>query len=63
MDYSTRKLVKQGFYPLRGSFDLENGPVCPFGPTDSFAKVLTDVHEIFWQNDVRNLDHQKIHEL
>ncbi|KAG5576327.1 hypothetical protein H5410_056461 [Solanum commersonii] len=25
IDYSTRKLAKRGVYPLRGSFDLENG--------------------------------------
>ncbi|KAG5576358.1 hypothetical protein H5410_056492 [Solanum commersonii] len=30
-----------------GLFDLENGLIFSSGPTESIAKVLTDVHEIF----------------
>ncbi|KAG5569187.1 hypothetical protein H5410_058953 [Solanum commersonii] len=63
MDYSTRKSAKQGVYLLRGSFDLENGPIFPFEPTGFITKVLTDVHENFGKNDAKNLDHQNIHGL
>ncbi|KAG5576366.1 hypothetical protein H5410_056500 [Solanum commersonii] len=61
MDYRTRKLKsrspkdpwtiahenrqKWGIYPLRGSFDLKNGPVYPSRPTSSIAMVFTNVHE------------------
>ncbi|KAG5576371.1 hypothetical protein H5410_056505 [Solanum commersonii] len=47
MDYSTQKSPKQGVYPLRGPFDLENGLFYPSGPIGSIAKVLTDVRENF----------------
>ncbi|KAG5576322.1 hypothetical protein H5410_056456 [Solanum commersonii] len=39
MDYSTRKLAKQGVYQLRVSFDLENGPIFPLGAIGSIAKI------------------------
>ncbi|KAG5576377.1 hypothetical protein H5410_056511 [Solanum commersonii] len=39
MDYSTRKSAKWVFSPHRGSFDLENGPIWPSGPTGSIAKL------------------------
>ncbi|KAG5576351.1 hypothetical protein H5410_056485 [Solanum commersonii] len=62
-DYSTRKSTKLLVYYLRGSFHLENGSVCRSGPTDSIAKVLTDVHKNFDKKDIANLDHQNIHGL
>ncbi|KAG5576379.1 hypothetical protein H5410_056513 [Solanum commersonii] len=49
MDYSTQKLTKQEVYP--------------FQATGSVTKVLMDVHKNFWQNDVGNPYHQKIHGL
>ncbi|KAG5576452.1 hypothetical protein H5410_056586 [Solanum commersonii] len=63
MDYSTKiskmgglpvtgihtKISKTGVYPIRASFDHGNGPIYPFGPTGSIAKVLIDVHKIFQQ--------------
>ncbi|KAG5576471.1 hypothetical protein H5410_056605 [Solanum commersonii] len=49
MDYSTQKVAKLGVYSLWDSFDLENGMIFPSEPIGSIAKVLTDVHEIFWQ--------------
>ncbi|KAG5576360.1 hypothetical protein H5410_056494 [Solanum commersonii] len=45
IDYSTQKLAKPGVYPLRWSFDFENGSVYPLGPTISIAKFLTDIHK------------------
>ncbi|KAG5576369.1 hypothetical protein H5410_056503 [Solanum commersonii] len=45
MDYITGKLAKWGVYLLRGLFDLENGPICPSGLTNSIVKVSTDVHK------------------
>ncbi|KAG5576426.1 hypothetical protein H5410_056560 [Solanum commersonii] len=46
--------IAKGVYPLWGSFDLENGPVNPSGPTDSKTKVLTNIHEKFQQKQCRN---------
>ncbi|KAG5576341.1 hypothetical protein H5410_056475 [Solanum commersonii] len=77
IDYSTRKLAKWGAYLFWGSFDLENGPICPsretgcnakwpifsFQPTDSIAKVLTESKKNFSKKDIGNPDHQKIHRL
>jgi len=60
MDYSTRKLAKWGVYLLWGTFDLQNGTFWPCGLTGSIAKVLTDVHEIFWQKLCRNFRSPKI---
>ena len=37
---------------LRGSFDVENGPDCSWGPTRCIAKVLKDVHNFFGIFDV-----------
>jgi len=48
MNYSTRKLDKWGVYLLWGTFDLCNGKFWSCGPTDSRAKVLTDVHKNFF---------------
>ncbi|KAG5607750.1 hypothetical protein H5410_029242 [Solanum commersonii] len=39
--------------PALGSFDLKIGPVYSWGPTGSIAKVLTDVHENFWQKSTK----------
>ncbi|KAG5576380.1 hypothetical protein H5410_056514 [Solanum commersonii] len=59
----TQKLTKRGIYLLRGSFDLENGPICPSRPTSAIAKVLMTSTNFFCKNDVGNLDHQKINGL
>ncbi|KAG5576294.1 hypothetical protein H5410_056428 [Solanum commersonii] len=45
--YSTRKLAKRVVYPFRGSFDIENGPVCQSGPIGSMANVLMDQNKGF----------------
>jgi len=47
MDNSIRKSAKWGIYLLRGSFDLENGPFWPWGPTVTIEKVLTDIQVKF----------------
>ncbi|KAG5607748.1 hypothetical protein H5410_029240 [Solanum commersonii] len=45
-------------------FDLENEQVlCPWGPTDSISKVLTDIHVKYWQKLRRNSGSPKIHGL
>jgi len=54
MDYSTRKSAKWGVYLLWGTFEFQNGTFWPWGLTGSTAKVLTDVHEIFWQKLYQN---------
>ncbi|KAG5576293.1 hypothetical protein H5410_056427 [Solanum commersonii] len=47
MDCSTRKLAKWGDYQLRVSFNLENGPVFPLGPTGSIVKVFYQLRGLF----------------
>jgi len=52
--YSTRILAKLGVYLLWGIFDLQKETFYPWRLTGSIAKVLTDVHEKFWQKWGRN---------
>jgi len=59
MDYNTRKSAKWGVYLLWGTFELENGTFWSLGLTGSIAKVLTDVHEIFWEKLCQNFRSRK----
>jgi len=54
MDYSTWKSAKWGVCLLWGTFDLQNGTFGPLGLTSSITKVLTDVHELYWQKLSQN---------
>ncbi|KAH0722923.1 hypothetical protein KY289_005967 [Solanum tuberosum] len=56
---STRKSTKWGVHLLPGSFDLENGPFWPSGPTGCIAKVLMKSMENFGKNNVEILDHKR----
>jgi len=50
------KIGKMGCLPALGSFDLKHETFWPSGLTGSIAKVLTVIHEKFWQKLCRNPD-------
>ena len=60
VDYSTQKSAKWWVYLIRGTFDIYNATIWSWGLTGSTAKVLTDVHEIFWQKLCRKSKSPKI---
>ncbi|KAG5576421.1 hypothetical protein H5410_056555 [Solanum commersonii] len=63
MDYKTQNSKKWGVYPLRGSFDLENGPVCSLGQSNPLLRSWRMSTKNFGKNDVENSDHYSIRKL
>ena len=53
------KIDNTGLYLLWNSSKLDNGLICPSGPTDSITKVLTEAIKNFGQKHVKIWDNKK----